>query len=337
MFFADYRSKDRGQSVTPACTHACLRRGGTTPWATRAAPRRPRPGPRGRERTVWRRVARARSSPGLCYQRSRPPHGYSRPPLYLITIPHHSASTDQHLYIPLTGPLHPLNWHLGPLAAPPPTTATCHDHLPLPRVPCARLALWPHSRCLEYEQSIRLSSAPTMRRTPTSLPQLLAAATSWDSPTPHALLRKRLGRPWPSSLRCTHPSPPTCSFVPRVSVQFPLRAPVSACPCTVPLRAHATSPRSAPLRARAPPCSGHLPRPPTYLWACPCSAPVRARACPLSTPLLSVLWPPDRARGPPPCSSAMLRACPCSAGPSCRPTCGPVRCLPPVPARAAPG
>ena len=135
MFFADYRSKDRGQSVTPACTHACLRRSGTTPWATRAAPRRPRPGPRGRERTVWRRVARARSSPGLCYQRSRPPHGYSRPPLYLITLPHHSASTDQHLYIPLTGPLHPLNWHLGPLAAPPPTTATYHDHLPLPRVP----------------------------------------------------------------------------------------------------------------------------------------------------------------------------------------------------------
>ena len=178
-----------------------------------------------------------------------------------------------------------------------------------------------------------------MRRTPTSLPQLLAAATSWDSPTPHALLRKRLGRPWPSSLRCTHPSPPTCSFVPRVSVQFPLRAPVSACPCTVPLRAHATSPRSAPRRARAPPCSGHLPRPPTYLWACPCSAPVRARACPLSTPLLSVLWPPDRARGPLPCSSAMLlchaprlsvlcwpelpaylRACPLSTscpGPSC--------------------
>jgi len=48
MFFADYRSKDRGQSVTPACTHACLRRSGTTPWAMRAAPRRPRrprPGP----------------------------------------------------------------------------------------------------------------------------------------------------------------------------------------------------------------------------------------------------------------------------------------------------
>ena len=95
-----------------------------------------------------------------------------------------------------------------------------------------------------------------MRRTPTSLPQLLAAATSWDSPTPHALLRKRLGRPWPSSLRCTHPSPPTCSFVPRVSVQFPLRAPVSA------MSVHSTSPCTRDLATlRAPPCTR-----PSMLW-----------------------------------------------------------------------
>jgi len=43
MFFADYRSKDRGQSVTPACTHAWLRRSGTTPWATKPPPRGPWP------------------------------------------------------------------------------------------------------------------------------------------------------------------------------------------------------------------------------------------------------------------------------------------------------
>ena len=44
MFFADYRSKDRGQSVTPACTHAWLRRSGTTPWATKPpSPRGPWP------------------------------------------------------------------------------------------------------------------------------------------------------------------------------------------------------------------------------------------------------------------------------------------------------
>ena len=119
MFFADYRSKDRGQSVTPACTHAWLRRSATTPWATKPSPRGPWP----------RAYCLATSSPGLSYHRSLPPHGPSTspPPLYL-TAPRRLA-------------------------------------------PCP-------SRC------------------PASLPQLLAAATSWDSPTPRALLLlKRLGRP----------------------------------------------------------------------------------------------------------------------------------------------
>jgi len=172
-----------------------------------------------------------------------------------------------------------------------------------------------------------------MRRTPTSLPQLLAAATSWDSPTPHALLRKRLGRPWPSSLRCTHPSPPTCSFVPRVSVQFPLRAPVSA------MSVHSTSPCTRDLATlRAPPCTR-----PSMLWPpttttylpvglsvlCPCPCTGLSAVYPLTVRALAAR---SSSR-----TSAMLRACPCSAGPSCPPTCGPVRCLPPVPARAAPG
>ena len=95
-----------------------------------------------------------------------------------------------------------------------------------------------------------------MSRTPTSLPQLLAAATSWDSPTPRALLLKRLGRPLPSSLPCTSPSAPTCSFVPCVSVQYPLRAPVSA------MSVHSTSPCTRELAMlRASPCT-----PPSVLW-----------------------------------------------------------------------
>ena len=174
-----------------------------------------------------------------------------------------------------------------------------------------------------------------MRRTPTSLPQLLAAATSWDSPTPHALILKRLGRPLPSSLRCTHPSPPTCSFVPRVSVQFPLRAPVSA------MSVHSTSPCTRDLATlRAPPCTRpsmlwppttttYLPVGLSVLCPCPCTGlsavyplTVRALAARSSSrtsamllchaPRLSVLCWPEL--------PAYLRACPLSTscpGPSC--------------------
>ena len=138
------------------------------------------PAVRGRERIVWRRVARARSSPGLSYHCSVPPHGPSTspPPLYLTA----------------------------------------------PR----RLAPWP-SRC------------------PASLPQRLAAATSWDS-------RHRV--PCSSSawgghphIPCTSPWAPT-GFLACLSVLCPVRAPVSV------LSVHGTCPCSGPVRARACPCSG---------------------------------------------------------------------------------
>ena len=174
-----------------------------------------------------------------------------------------------------------------------------------------------------------------MSRTRTSLPQLLAAATSWDSPTPRALLLKRLGRPWPSSLRCTHPSPPTCSFVPRVSVQFPLRAPVSAMsvhstsPCTRDLAMLRASPCTPPSVLWPPTTTTYLPVGLSALWPCPCwglsavyPLTVRALAARSSSrtsamllchaPRLSVLCRPEL--------PAYLRACPLSTscpGPSC--------------------